>query len=572
MIITNTSLNNIFRVLILFIFTFSILGNIHSTNQQNTKQTEQYQSLKEVRLNTNIVKLTNKSGKSIEKNILTQEMLNQSNTRYIIQYDYDLKGEEITIPKGCILDFKGGSFRNGIITGNLNIISKIKIFENITFSECSFYEVRPEWWGATKNGITNDGSAIQDMFDALSSCLKKIEVSNDTYISDYRNTNIIFTGKYYTSTPIVLKDNFGLIINNFNITALPSFTPLSDSIYPSIKFSAIINNRGNSYNMNINNCIIDGNARANGIALIWYSINTAINNSYIRRFKQYGIIGDTNGYELKCNNLKITQREHGYTNEKYKEGIGLYLNSGRNDNNFTNVVISYCKDASFKILSGTNYFINCHFYSGNTYSESGSYNFFNSCYFDGDGIITYGANNITNCFFSSKDEDKNHVFIKLGNIGKPTEWMHSFDVICNNLFKNNTSNTPKYNYPIGTINGSSINDAEFSCFDNLFFNCTQLQKYSTHISSNKQITIKNSGIGSNNESLRIGNLLIQTGEIKSHGTTTITFNQVYESQCHVICSPYNAQSDISKCWAYNISKAGFSISTSCRWIAIGYVK
>ena len=58
------------------------------------------------------------------KNILTQGMFNKSNTRYIIQYDYDLNNQTISIPKGCIFDFQGGSLKNGTIsTTDLDIIS-----------------------------------------------------------------------------------------------------------------------------------------------------------------------------------------------------------------------------------------------------------------------------------------------------------------------------------------------------------------------------------------------------------------------------------------------------------------
>ena len=52
------------------------------------------------------------------KNVLTQKMIEATNTIYIIQYDYDLQGDEITIPEGCTLDFQGGSFSNGTIKGN----------------------------------------------------------------------------------------------------------------------------------------------------------------------------------------------------------------------------------------------------------------------------------------------------------------------------------------------------------------------------------------------------------------------------------------------------------------------
>ena len=57
-----------------------------------------------------------------DKNILTQGMINQPNTEYIIQYDFDLNKETITIPEGCILKFEGGSFSNGIIIRNNTIL------------------------------------------------------------------------------------------------------------------------------------------------------------------------------------------------------------------------------------------------------------------------------------------------------------------------------------------------------------------------------------------------------------------------------------------------------------------
>ena len=48
-------------------------------------------------------------------NILTQEMMSKENTIYIIQYDFDLNGETITVPEGSILKFEGGSLKNGNI-------------------------------------------------------------------------------------------------------------------------------------------------------------------------------------------------------------------------------------------------------------------------------------------------------------------------------------------------------------------------------------------------------------------------------------------------------------------------
>lgn len=51
-------------------------------------------------------------------NVLTQHMINKPNTIYIIEYDYCLADQTIEVPENCVLDFQGGSLRNGIIVAN----------------------------------------------------------------------------------------------------------------------------------------------------------------------------------------------------------------------------------------------------------------------------------------------------------------------------------------------------------------------------------------------------------------------------------------------------------------------
>ena len=50
-------------------------------------------------------------------NTLTQHMMRKPNTIYIIQYDYCLAGQTIEVPENCVLDFQGGSLRNGVLAG-----------------------------------------------------------------------------------------------------------------------------------------------------------------------------------------------------------------------------------------------------------------------------------------------------------------------------------------------------------------------------------------------------------------------------------------------------------------------
>ena len=54
-------------------------------------------------------------------NTLTQHMINKPNTIYIIQYDYCLAYQTIEIPENCVLQFEGGSFRNGKLSGKVKI-------------------------------------------------------------------------------------------------------------------------------------------------------------------------------------------------------------------------------------------------------------------------------------------------------------------------------------------------------------------------------------------------------------------------------------------------------------------
>ena len=61
------------------------------------------------------------------KNVLTQEMVNEPDTVYEIRYDFDLDGETVSVPEGCILKFEGGSLNNGTLTGNDTVLLNEKV-------------------------------------------------------------------------------------------------------------------------------------------------------------------------------------------------------------------------------------------------------------------------------------------------------------------------------------------------------------------------------------------------------------------------------------------------------------
>ena len=86
-------------------------------------------------------------------NVLTQDMIREENTVYIVQYDFDLDGKVISIPKGCTLWFQGGSINNGTIylqetailgafefadMGNAKLFGKFNTGQVMTFSDDSY--------------------------------------------------------------------------------------------------------------------------------------------------------------------------------------------------------------------------------------------------------------------------------------------------------------------------------------------------------------------------------------------------------------------------------------------------
>lgn len=140
-------------------------------------------------------------------NILSQIDFNQENTIYIIQYDFDLGGEIINIPHGCIIKFDGGSVNNGTLVGsNTHIVApKTAIFTGITISGTwNVPEITSTWFSDAENnnGLKNAFS-LQD-----ESILNRIVIEEGEYsVSVDSEKETVFN----------LKSNLDLVVNG-NIT------------------------------------------------------------------------------------------------------------------------------------------------------------------------------------------------------------------------------------------------------------------------------------------------------------------------------------------------------------------
>lgn len=100
-------------------------------------------------------------------NILSQDMMLKENTRYIIQYDYDLKNEEVEVPVGCVLVFDGGSLSNGsirfngtLLLGAINIDSTCNPVGSIRNRSLNV-----DWFGAKNDGQTDNAEVFRNVIN-----------------------------------------------------------------------------------------------------------------------------------------------------------------------------------------------------------------------------------------------------------------------------------------------------------------------------------------------------------------------------------------------------------------------
>lgn len=115
-------------------------------------------------------------------NVLSQSMINQSNTIYEIGYDFDLDGETINMPENCLLYFNGGSIKNGSINGNgTKIRAELYNIFGLNTNLLGSYNINglyPEWFGAVGDGITD----CTINFIKLSNQKLPIIIPNSTYV------------------------------------------------------------------------------------------------------------------------------------------------------------------------------------------------------------------------------------------------------------------------------------------------------------------------------------------------------------------------------------------------------
>lgn len=146
----------------------------------------------------NLLKLkdrSNVSGKGyiiLRKNKSFAEQVIKENTIYEIRYEYDLNGGNVTIPKGCILEFKGGKITNGNLFGfeySVNA-NNIGIFSNVRF--VGLVRAYVDWF------ITSYGNNQETRYDntneiqqALNCGVPELVFPSDKYLYITSQLNVV---------------------------------------------------------------------------------------------------------------------------------------------------------------------------------------------------------------------------------------------------------------------------------------------------------------------------------------------------------------------------------------------
>ena len=130
------------------------------------------------------------------QNLLTQDMINNPNTVYIIQYEYDVddSGDPLVIPENCTLWFQGGSIKGGkIILNGASVLPNYNALGSSTTIQgepaigtyrFNIIENQPEFWTGTDwvtSGNTNLKADEEDLTEVEEGKTKILMFKNREY-------------------------------------------------------------------------------------------------------------------------------------------------------------------------------------------------------------------------------------------------------------------------------------------------------------------------------------------------------------------------------------------------------
>ena len=224
--------------------------------------TADYSGLGRVYLRKNIQRVEHPTtGVLYNTNLLTQQMMTKENTIYILQYDYSLNGQTITIPENCILLFEGGSISNGELVGNnTKLTGDIKILQCVGSGTYNVDKVNVSNFGAKGDGVTDDTQAFNNALSFLPKKTSYVQSPNSTLtlyipngiykIKEVEAINCSIIGESPTGTIIqyVDSDTNGITFIHLQTASYGPKTIISNLYFS----SGIFSNRKTS--VEFNNC------------------------------------------------------------------------------------------------------------------------------------------------------------------------------------------------------------------------------------------------------------------------------------------------------------------------------
>ena len=290
-----------------------------------------------------------------------------SNCKYqIIDKDYDLQGDTLFVPRGCVLDFRGGSFSNGYICSDFASISAPlqQIFSvNVRLLGNWQNERLPvEWYGALGDDKTDCSVAIN------------AAINNTTF----RVVSLLAGHKYLITQSIKMRSSdfaFGCFDVAYSHESSPAAYIYSNSSEPILEFP-----KGES---------IQG-LNLKGLVL---------HKRWKYRYQGDGIhIEQSALYRSIFEGIRIYYCNNGYYQEFGDGYKGFSLNK------FTNCVFGGCKNgfqvtfpnqAQYSYWINLNSWDNCHF----------SYNL--NCGLIINNVYSCEQNTFYNCGFEGMSKDEN---------------------------------------------------------------------------------------------------------------------------------------------------------------------
>lgn len=289
--------------------------------------TTDYSGLGRVYLRKNIQRVQNpNTGIFYNTNLLTQQMISKENTIYIIQYDYSLNYQTITIPGNCILQFEGGSIDKGTINGNNSIIyADLNSIRDINIQ-----------------GLWNNKEISTNIFKEKNAKA----IKNALVLS---NRVLLEPVIYEIDTPIQL-------ISNKIIEGIGENCVLKATSNVECVIDLAINDGNNSIqNLNIRNFTIDGDNKAViGIKCNYLSFNSELTHLNVYRCLEAGL-SVTKAWYCSFNTINSWYNKYGL----FITGESSTVNSI----SFNNCTFNYNNNAAF-ITNNAGYdiqFISCTF-------------------------------------------------------------------------------------------------------------------------------------------------------------------------------------------------------------------